>query len=263
MLYDYVNAVEKAGVEVLDITINAYACAKEAFDAVYLQEGAILIDIGYRNSTVAFFEDGYLKYIAQAHVGGYDLTRKIATSWQIPMDKAELYKVKYGTCDLHIGDEDVIHTTSQNDIEKHFTQKDLAQVLSEGVQEIMEVIKTKIEVINDGRSYETVIVGGGGELPAIDDIATKVLNSAVRTYRPDTIGARDMSFVSCLGMMYYLNDRLKIFGQIDSSLVLPDISNTMSIRFKGLTKTKTAYSSDAKKKGKLTKVIENLFSEED
>ncbi len=241
LLYDYVNAVEKAGVEVLDITINAYACAKEAFDAVYLQEGAILIDIGYRNSTVAFFEDGYLKYIAQAHVGGYDLTRKIATSWQIPMDKAELYKVKYGTCDLHIGDEDVIHTTSQNDIEKHFTQKDLAQVLSEGVQEIMEVIKTKIEVINDGRS----------------------LNSAVRTYRPDTIGARDMSFVSCLGMMYYLNDRLKIFGQIDSSLVLPDISNTMSIRFKGLTKTKTAYSSDAKKKGKLTKVIENLFSEED
>lgn len=72
-----------------------------------------------------------------------------------------------------------------------------------------------------------------------------------------------MSFVSCLGMMYYLNDRLKIFGQIDSSLVLPDISNTMSIRFKGLTKTKTAYSSDTKKKGKLTKVIENLFSEED
>lgn len=263
LLYGYINAVEKAGVEVLDITINAYACAKEAFDDVYLQEGAILIDVGYRNSTIAFFEDGYLKYIAQAHVGGYDLTRKIATSWQIPMDKAELYKVKYGTCDLRIGDEDVIHTTSQNDVEKHFTQKDLAHVLSEGVQEIMEVIKTKIEVINDGRSYETVIVGGGGELPAIDEVATQVLNSAVRTYRPDTIGARDMSFVSCLGMMYYLNDRLKIFGQIDSSLVLPDISNTMSIRFKGLTKTKTAYSSDTKKKGKLTKVIENLFSEED
>ena len=256
LLYGYINAVEKAGVEVLDITINAYACAKEAFDDVYLQEGAILIDVGYRNSTIAFFEDGYLKYIAQAHVGGYDLTRKIATSWQIPMDKAELYKVKYGTCDLRIGDEDVIHTTSQNDVEKHFTKKDLAHVLSEGVQEIMEVI-------NDGRSYETVIVGGGGEIPAIDEVATQVLNSAVRTYRPDTIGARDMSFVSCLGMMYYLNDRLKIFGQIDSSLVLPDISNTMSIRFKGLTKTKTAYSSDTKKKGKLTKVIENLFSEED
>lgn len=46
LLYGYINAVEKAGVEVLDITINAYACAKEAFDDVYLQEGAILIDVG-------------------------------------------------------------------------------------------------------------------------------------------------------------------------------------------------------------------------
>lgn len=262
LLYSYIGAVEKAGVEVLDITINAYACAKEAFDAVYLQEGAILIDIGYRTSTVAFFEGGYLKYIAQANVGGYDLTKKIASSWQIPMDKAEIYKVKYGTCNLKIGDEDIIHTTRQQDMESHYTQRDLAKVLCEGVQDIMEVIKTKIDIINDGRSYETVIVGGGGELPEIDRVASQVLESAVRTYRPDTIGARDMSFVSCLGMMYYLNDREKILGKMDPSLILPDISSTMSIRFKGLTKSKPIHS-EKKSKGKLSKVIENFFSEED
>lgn len=261
LLYSYISAVEKAGVEVLDITINAYACAKEAFDAVYLQEGAILIDIGYKTSTIAFFEGGYLKYIAQASVGGYDLTKKIATAWQIPLDKAEVYKVKYGSCDLNIGDEDIIHTTRDKNQETHHTQRDLANVLSDGVKDIMEVIKTKIDIINDGRSYETVIVGGGGELPDIDRVASEVLESAVRTYRPDTIGARDMSFVSCLGMMYYLNDRVKILGKMDTSLILPDISSTMSIRFKGLTKSKPLHSE--KKKGKLSRVIENFFSEED
>ena len=40
LLYPYISVVEKCGIEVLDITINAYACANEAFDAVYLQEGA-------------------------------------------------------------------------------------------------------------------------------------------------------------------------------------------------------------------------------
>lgn len=262
LLYSYISAVEKAGVEVLDITINAYACAKEAFDAVYLQEGAILIDIGYKTSTVAFFEGGYLKYIAQAGVGGYDLTKKIATSWQIPMDRAEVYKVKYGTCDYHIGDEDIIHTTRNQDKETHYTQRDLAEVLSEGVKDIMEVIKTKIDIINDGRSYETVIVGGGGELPDIEKVSSVVLESAVRTYRPDTIGARDMSFVSCIGMMYYLNDRSRILGKMDPSLILPDISSTMSIRFKGLTKSKPIHS-DKKNKSRFSKVIENFFSEED
>lgn len=261
LLYSYISAVEKAGVEVLDITINAYACAKEAFDAVYLQEGAILIDIGYRSSTVSFFEGGYLKYIAQTPVGGYDLTKKIASSWQIPMDKAEVYKVKYGTCNVNIGDEDIIHTTIDNDEETHYTQRNLAHVLSEGVREIMEVIKTKIDVINDGRGYETVIVGGGGELPDIDAVASQVLESAVRTYRPDTIGARDMSFVCCLGMMYYLNERAKIFGGMEPSVVLPDITSTMSMRFKGLTKTKPVHGD--KKKGRFSKAIENFFSEED
>jgi len=261
LLYSYINAVEKAGVEVLDITINAYACAKEAFDVVYLQEGSILIDIGYKSSTIAFFEGGYLKYIAQAAVGGYDLTKKIATAWQIPMDKAEVYKVKYGTCDTQIGDEDIIHVTYDQNKTTYYTQRDLAQVLSKGVEEIMEVIKRKIEIIDDGRSYETVIVGGGGEIPDIKRVASQVLECAVRTYRPDTIGARDMSFVSCLGMMYYLNDCAKILGHMDVSLVLPDISNTMSIRFKGLTKQKE-YNGN-KKKGKISKMIENIFSDED
>ncbi len=261
LLYSYITAVEKAGVEVLDITIDAYACAKEAFDAVYLQEGAILIDIGYKTSTVSFFEGGYLKYIAQASVGGYDLTKNIAAAWQIPMDKAEVYKVKYGTCDQNIGDEDIIHTTKGKDVERHYTQKDLSIVLNEAVEDIMKVIKTKIDVINDGRSYETVIVGGGGELPKIDQIASQVLNCVVRTYRPETIGARDMSFVSCLGMMYYLNERSKILGSIDASLVLPNISSTMSIRFKGLTKTKPIH--DSQKKKSFTQIIENFFSDEE
>ena len=62
LLYPYISVVEKCGVEVLDITINAFACAKEAFDAVYLQEGALLIDMGYKTSTVSFYKDGYLQY---------------------------------------------------------------------------------------------------------------------------------------------------------------------------------------------------------
>lgn len=258
-LYNYILAVEKAGLEVIDITINAFACAKEAFDEVYLQEGAILIDIGYKSSAIAFFEDGYLKYIAQANVGGYDLTKKIASSWKIVMDKAEVYKVKYGTCDTNIPDEDIIHTTRLQNEEIRYTQRDLSFVLDEGVREIMEVIKTKIDVINDGRNYETIIVGGGGELPLIDKVASEVLGSAVRSYRPETIGARDMSFVSCLGMMYYLNDRNLILGKIEPSVVLNDISNTMSVRFKGLTKSKNG---NEKNGNKFSKMIENIFNED-
>lgn len=99
----------------------------------------------------------------------------------------------------------------------------------------MEKLK-KIAVIDSAGKYETLIVGGGGELEMIDTIASEVLECPVRVYRPQTIGARDMSLVGTIGMIYYLMERNKIVGNYTPSLVLPDISNTMSVRFKGLLK---------------------------
>ena len=83
VLYSYLTAVEKAGLDVIDITIDAYASAKEAFDAAYLQEGAVMINIGHDHSTISFFEEGYLKYLKTIPMGGYTLTAAIADAWQI------------------------------------------------------------------------------------------------------------------------------------------------------------------------------------
>lgn len=258
--YDYLNAVEQAGLDLLDVTIAPYAASKEAFDAMSLQDGAILIDIGYHTSTISFFEGGYLKYLAQATVGGYDLTKAIALSWQIEMDTAERYKVKYATCEEGLGDDDIIHSTRYGHEIKNYTQKDLTELMNEAVKEMMEVIKARIDIINDGRKYEIVIVGGGGELAGIDKIAQDVLGATVRCYRPETIGARDMAMVPCLGMMYYIRDRKELIGEDQVSLTLPDISNTVSMRMKGFTKTKTE--EESKESGRLKKMVENFFSEE-
>ncbi|WP_455678302.1 cell division protein FtsA [Sharpea azabuensis] len=257
--YGYLEAVEKAGLELLDVTIDAYASALEAFDEAYLKEGAILIDIGCYSSTVSFYEDGYLKYIAQANTGGYDLTKAISEKWWISMDKAERYKIKYGTCEKNVGDDDVIHTNKVDNEVVNYTQQDLSNVLREAVEGMMEEIKTKIDVINDGRSYETVIVGGGGELPSLDVIASSVLNAPVRCYRPETIGVRDMSYVPALGLLYYLNDRKEFLGN-NVSLTLPDISSTMNIRLKGFTKAKDESKTP---KRKLKRVLENFFSDDE
>ena len=140
LLYPYISVVEKCGVEVLDITINAFACAKEAFDAVYLQEGALLIDMGYKTSTVSFYKDGYLQYLTVCQVGGYDFTRKIAQNMQISMNQAEAYKIKYGSLDVTQGQNDIIHTTFVDEQKRDYTQQDLADLLNETAYEVMNKI---------------------------------------------------------------------------------------------------------------------------
>ncbi|MCR1961291.1 cell division protein FtsA [Thomasclavelia cocleata] len=257
LLYPYISVVEKCGIEVLDITINAFACAKEAFDAVYLQEGAVLIDMGYKTSTVSFYKDGYLQYLTVCQVGGYDFTRNIAQNMQISMNQAEAYKIKYGSLDVTKGQNDIIHTTVVEGQKRDYTQQDLADLLNETAYEVMNKIKEKIDVIDNGGKYETLIVGGGGELERLDTIASEVLECPVRIYRPETIGARDMSLVASIGMIYYLLERKQIVGEYTPSLVLPDITSTMSIRFKGLTK-----STPKNQSGKVSKLLDTFFSED-
>lgn len=230
ILYQYIMAVERSGLQVLEISINAYSCANEAFDAVYLQEGAILIDIGYKTSTISFYKDGYLHYLTTVEAGGYDFTRGIAMAMQIPMARAETYKIKYGSLDIHEEHEDIIHTTYFEETKRDYTQHDLAKILNETVHEVMEKIKDKLSVIDEYSKYEILLVGGGSELESLDRVASEVLESPVRMYRPNTIGVRDMAFVSCAGMIYYLMGRSKILGKYEPSVELPDISHTMSIR---------------------------------
>ena len=259
ILYPYITAVEKSGLEVMDICINAFACAKEAFDAVYLQEGALIIDMGYKTSTISFYKDGYLKYLTVCSVGGYNLTRAIAQHLQISMNQAETYKVKYGSLDYTVGQEDIIHTTELPDGRKDYTQKDFACILEEATVDILNVIKEKVGVIDNGQHYETLIVGGGGELELLDKVAGRILEGPVRVYRPDIIGIRDMAYVSAVGMIFYMSDRAKYLGPYETSVILPDISNTMAVRFKGLTKVK-----DPKEKtGRFSRLLDTFFGEEE
>lgn len=258
ILYPYIAAVEKAGLEVMDICINAYACAKEAFDAVYLQEGGLIIDIGYKTSTVSFYKDGYLQYLTVCPVGGYNLTRAIAQNLQISMNQAETYKIKYGSLDYTVGQEDIIHTTELPDGKKDYTQKDLALILEAATIDILNVIKDKMKMIENSSNYETLIVGGGGELEMLDKVASHVLEGPTRIYRPDIIGIRDMAYVSSVGMIFYMSDRAKYLGPYQGSVDMPDISNTMSIRFKGLTKTKEV----KEKTGKFSKLLDTFFKED-
>jgi len=261
LLYSYIRCVERAGVSVLDISIDAYSYAKEAFDAVYLQEGAILIDIGYKTTKISFFEEGFLKFLTTIPIGGHSLTKKISKSWQIPMSKAETYKIKYGTCNTLLSDEDIIHMAKKDDKIINYTQKDLSELLVQGVEMMMNLVKDQLMAIDNGRSYEVIIVGGGGEIEKIDEVSSRVLEVPVRVYRPQTIGARNMTYTANLGLIYYLADRKELIGEQQPSLVFGDVTNTMTLRLKGL--TKTSPNNKQQHNSKLSRVLDVLFSDEE
>lgn len=256
-LYPYIRVVEGAGLEILFVSVNAYSAAKEVFDEAYLQDGAVLIDVGHRSSTISFFEEGFLKYLTLTPEGGYDLSKKIALEWQIPISKAETYKIKYGSCQLGMKEYDIIHSTKDDNKITHYTKYDLTKLLYEGVEELMLKVKDKLSVLGEDKKYEIVIVGGGAEVEGFEKVASQVLERPVRIYRPQVMGVRKMNYVSSLGLIYCFIDHNKIYGDVAASVEMPDISNTMSLRFKGLTKANPNPT-----EGKIKKLIDRFVTDE-
>lgn len=257
-LYPYVRVVEGVGLEIICVSVDAYSAAKEVFDEAYLQDGAVLIDVGHRSSTVSYFEEGFLKYITLTAEGGYDLSKRIALDWQIPIAKAETYKIKYGSCNVEMREQDIIHSTKEGSTVTHYTKYDLSMLLYAGVEELMQKVKEKLAILGEDRKYEIVVIGGGAEVEGFEKVASHVLGQPVRIYRPQVIGVRKMNYVSSLGLIYYLMDRNKLYGEIEPSIVLPDISNTMSLRFKGLTKA-----SQNTSERKIKKLIDRFVTDDE
>lgn len=256
ILYPYIRVVEGSELEIIDICINVYSEAKEVLTDVFLKEGAVLIDVGHRSTTISFFEEGFLKYITMVQAGGFDLTKLISTSWQIPLTKAETYKVKYGSCQVELKEQDIVHSMQNEGKLVHYTKSDLAMLLHEGVEDLCLKIKEKLSLIED-KNYHVFVIGGGGEIEGFDQILGEVLDKKVNCYRPQTIGARKMSYVGALGLIYYLVERNKVYGEVEPSIVMEDISNTMSLRFKGLTKTHTNVG-----EGKIKKLIDRFVADD-
>ncbi len=256
ILYPYIRVIEGCNLEIMDICIDAYCEAKEVLSDLDMQEGAVLIDIGHRSTKISFFEDDYLKYITTVPMGGFDLTKQISSSWQIPLPKAETYKIKYGSCNINLDEQDIVHSTKQDGKITHYLKKDLSMLLHDGVEEIMRSVKDKLDVLGD-KEYQIFIIGGGAELDGIDKVASDVLQTYAKVYRPQVMGARKMSYVGALGLLYYLIERSKIYGESIPSVKTNDISNTMSLRLKGLTKLNVNQN-----EGRIKKIIDRFVADD-
>lgn len=256
VLYPFIKTIENLNVHALEMCNDAFSSAKEVFDVVYLQEGAILVDVGFKKTTISYFKDGYMQSLMNCGMGGYSFTKRIAQEFHITMNQAENYKVKYGSLVARSGQDDIIHTTHLNESQKDYTQNDLTEILKDESIKLMEEIKVMLDAIDDVAKKEIVLIGGGSNLVVLKEVAGQVLKSPIRTYKPNNIGARDVCYIPCLGLIYYIMEKSKLAGKYPSSLVLPDITSTMSFRFKGLTKT------EKPKASKLSLAMDKLLGEE-
>lgn len=214
-VHNLVRCVDKAGLKINGVILLTLASGVMTLSKDEKANGTALIDIGGGSTTVAIYENGGISAISTLPIGGQFVTSDIAYGLRSQTDHAEKIKLKFGCANVEDADEDVKFKVTRmgSNVEKEFSQKDLASIIEPRMQEIFQLIKGEVAVLGYADKVESyVLTGGSVSLPGTLALAQVELDANVRIALPDFIGVKDPSYSSGVGMIQYVSKYMGVRG---------------------------------------------------
>ncbi|GKU78371.1 cell division protein FtsA [Paenibacillus sp. L3-i20] len=214
-IHNLMRCVEKAGLRINGVILLSLASGVMSLTKDEKMIGTVLVDIGAGSCTIAVYDQGGLAAISTLPIGGEFVTNDIAYGLRTQTDQAEKFKLKYGCANTMDAAEDVKFKVTRmgSNLEKEFSQKDLASIIEPRMQEIFQLIRQEVRRLGYGEKVNGyVLTGGAAALPGTIALAQSELESSVRIALPDYIGVKDSSYSSGVGMIQYVSKYMGIRG---------------------------------------------------
>ncbi|MDR0968071.1 MAG: cell division protein FtsA [Holosporaceae bacterium] len=203
----------KCHLEPAGVVASIYASGLCAMD-----DGAtnqIVIDFGGGTASIGFFYDGIFSGMSVVPLGGKNVADDVAYVLNIPSVSAEKLKNLHGSAFVSICDERepiFIPVAEDDDVInlQKIAKSSLNQIIQPRVEEILKMIKKKIDEspFGDKFSRNVVMTGGGSMLTGMRDFAADILNKRVKIKRIENL-AKDSneplnnSFSVAIGMIKF------------------------------------------------------------
>lgn len=157
-LNDLLEAVDQAGIEVVDVMASPIAASFVTLTKAQKIAGCVLANIGSETISIVIFENNIPISLEVFPIGSTDITNDIALGLKIPLEEAENIKVGGITA-----------TT--------FSKKKLDEIISARLADMFELIENHLKKVgrNGLLPAGIFITGGGGGIGAIEEFAKGAL----------------------------------------------------------------------------------------
>ncbi|UKS30270.1 cell division protein FtsA [Paenibacillus sp. HWE-109] len=248
-IHNLLRVVEKSELKVAGLILMSLASGQLALSKDEKAVGTVLVDVGAGAATIAVFEQGNLLATSTIQIGGEYISNDISIGLRTQLEIAEKIKLKYGCASVDDSAADQVFKVTRmgSNVEKEFSQVDLANIIEPRVEEIFQMIRAEVHRLGYGDlAGGYVLTGGTVCMPGILAIAQSELATSVRIAVPDFIGVRDPSYTSGVGIIQFVSKYMK--------------NRNSGFSKKVATKSTTKKSSESNKPGFLERV-KNFFSE--
>lgn len=208
LVYRYAQTVEKAGLEISEISVDSYAFGKEAslFEKS-IDQYIISLKVERQSSTLSLFAKGKLMSSEVLDLGTHQLIGEIAHAKQLPIDVADRllhHNVRLGldhypTTPIYLwSNEGKTQTLSELEISK-LIEKPLTAWLNSIKMAIMPILATS--------NARLVLYGESAEINGLDQLLAHLCGCECELYIPATLGVRSSSLATVAGLFYVVKDQ--------------------------------------------------------
>lgn len=212
-IHNLLRCVEKSGLKAAGLILMSLASAQLSLSKDEKSLGTVLVDIGAGATTIAVFDQGNLVKTSTLPIGGDFITNDISIGLKTQTDLAEKIKLKFGCAVVDDAASDQVFKVLRigSNVEKEFSQVDLANIVEPRVQEIFNLIRAEVERLgHKDLAGGYVLTGGSVSMPGMIDVAQNELDASVRIAVPDFIGVRDPAYTNGVGIIQYVNKYTKV-----------------------------------------------------
>ncbi len=169
------KVVEKAGLEVGNLTLEPIASAASVLSEEEKEAGVVLVDIGGGTTDITIFKDGIIRHTAVIPFGGNVVTSDIQEGLSVMKDQAEKLKVKFGSAlaEEIVDNRLIVIPGFKGREPREISEKNLARIIQARIEEIFDFVMWEI----NRSGYQNkllaglVLTGGGSLLNDIDLLA--------------------------------------------------------------------------------------------
>jgi cell division protein FtsA len=226
ILHNLLRCVERAGLEITDICLQPLAAGSIALSKDEKNLGVALVDIGGGSTTIAVFQDGFLRTTSVIPVGGEHITKDLSIGLRTSTEDAEKIKIKYGHAFYDHASQDEVFNVPiiGSDQQQQFNQLEIAEIIEARLEEIFHLVENEIHRLGVRElpgGY--VLTGGVVSMPGVLELAQVTLANNVRIAVPDYIGVREPQFTTGVGLIQFAYKNAKLQGRRIGSTVSTEI----------------------------------------
>ncbi len=216
-LYPYFNVFNTLNIDVLDICyslVGDFEANKSKNDKL---EHGVVINIEEDIVNIGIFNKGILIKTDYLKIGSSAIDKDIKYIYDLKEEDIKYLKENFASLSSRANYKyDTIELNTSNGNLIKIKESDVVKIITSRVTNILDLVKNKFKNLTNKEINYIIVTGELTELNGCSQVVEKVLGPKSKIGNIKLIGARNNIYSSVIGSIYYLENKYKNIGMLNS-----------------------------------------------